>query len=182
MRVDVEQADVGLVDQRRRLKGVLPTFAAHVTARDPPQLVVHQREQLVEGSFIAASPGLEQRRWAGRMFQNALILRRSVPPVAGRWRASGLDPAIMPTISGNADRRTQMSGRAQRAFVISAASLALTAPGVRRDRTEPHRSMGSSRSSRRNGCAGFPNQATQSRYFTGAEQDRLDRQFYPGDS
>jgi len=38
---------------------VFPAFAAHVTARDPPQLVVHQREQLVEGGLVTASPGLE---------------------------------------------------------------------------------------------------------------------------
>ena len=57
--LDIEQADIRFVDERGGLKRVFPAFAAHVTARDPPQLVVHQREQLVEGGLVTGSPGLE---------------------------------------------------------------------------------------------------------------------------
>ena len=37
---------IRFVNQRRRLQSVVDSFAAHVTARQPPQLVVHHRDKL----------------------------------------------------------------------------------------------------------------------------------------
>ncbi len=34
-------------------------FAAHVTASDPPQLVVNERDELIERGPIATAPGQE---------------------------------------------------------------------------------------------------------------------------
>jgi hypothetical protein len=39
----------GLVGERCGLQCVSPPFVPHLTARDPPQLVVHERGQLIQG-------------------------------------------------------------------------------------------------------------------------------------
>jgi hypothetical protein len=71
--LDVEESHVRLVDERRGLQRVFAAFATHVTACDTPQLVVHERDELVECGLIAPPPGQEQRGWTRRLFQNALM-------------------------------------------------------------------------------------------------------------
>src|SRR5215471_2135477 len=71
----IDQAEVGLVDQRGWLQAVAPPLAAHATARDPAQLLVDERNQAVEGSRIAPSPGEQQAGHVRGTTQNARILR-----------------------------------------------------------------------------------------------------------
>ena len=44
---DINQPDVDLVDEGRGLEDVVRTLARHVPFCDAPQLVVHEREQLL---------------------------------------------------------------------------------------------------------------------------------------
>ena len=46
--------------QSRRLEDVSRGFPAEMTARHPPQLLVHQRNQAVEGRSVSLPPGQEQ--------------------------------------------------------------------------------------------------------------------------
>ena len=43
----IDEAHVGLVDERRRLQGVTGALPSHATSRNPTQFVVHERDQLV---------------------------------------------------------------------------------------------------------------------------------------
>lgn len=52
----VYQPDEGFVDQRCCLQGVADSFVRHVAARQPPQLVVDERDQLFQRGLIAAAP------------------------------------------------------------------------------------------------------------------------------
>ena len=47
---------------------MLAAFAAHVTASDPPQLVVNERDELIESGPVASAPGQEQSGWTCRVF------------------------------------------------------------------------------------------------------------------
>jgi hypothetical protein len=53
---DVDQPEVHLVDQRRGLQHVALPFARHVTLRDPAQLPVDERHELLDCGGIAAAP------------------------------------------------------------------------------------------------------------------------------
>ena len=52
----IDQSEVRLVHERRRVQAVPGTFASHAASGDAPQLVVHERDQLVEGGLIARAP------------------------------------------------------------------------------------------------------------------------------
>jgi len=69
--LDVDQADVGLVDERRRLQRVPRTFAAHISPCETTQLGVNQRHEPIERVGLTAAPGQEERRWARRLCRNA---------------------------------------------------------------------------------------------------------------
>ena len=61
------QPQIGLVHQRRGLERVPGPLAAQTARREPAQLVVDQREDLVEHLGAAGAPLLEQERdLAGR--------------------------------------------------------------------------------------------------------------------
>jgi hypothetical protein len=46
---------------------MLAAFAAHVTPSDSPQLVVDERDELIESGAVAAAPGQEQSGWRGHL-------------------------------------------------------------------------------------------------------------------
>ena len=55
-RLPVDQADVGLVDERRRLEAVPDALARHAASRDPVELVMDERNQALEGALVALPP------------------------------------------------------------------------------------------------------------------------------
>jgi len=58
--LQVDEAQVALVDQRRGLQRVVLTLAGHVPPRQPSELFVHERNELVEGLRFAAPPCQEE--------------------------------------------------------------------------------------------------------------------------
>jgi hypothetical protein len=56
---DVDEPQVGLVDERRRLQRVIVAFVAHVPPRNAAELVLDEHDQLIERSRLAASPSQE---------------------------------------------------------------------------------------------------------------------------
>jgi hypothetical protein len=60
--IDLDQAQVDLVHERRRLQRVPGPLPAHVTQRDPAQLLVDQRDQPLEGIGLASAPSKEECR------------------------------------------------------------------------------------------------------------------------
>jgi hypothetical protein len=58
----VNHQQVRLVDEGGRLERVVGALAPEVVAGQPPQLVVDERHQLVEGRAVAAAPLFEQLR------------------------------------------------------------------------------------------------------------------------
>jgi hypothetical protein len=63
-----------LIDERGRLQRVTGAFMAHVVASQLAELVLDEWHQLIDGTAITASPGLEQRGSAQGMIRNDLIL------------------------------------------------------------------------------------------------------------
>jgi hypothetical protein len=57
---------------------VTGAFTAHVAASQLAELVLDERHQLIDGTVITASPGLEQRGGAQGLIQNDLILPLNV--------------------------------------------------------------------------------------------------------
>ena len=103
----LQQSDVRLVDERRRLQGERPPLAAEVPARQPPQLVVDQRHQLGERRAVLPADTLGQRAHA----------------VAGRIaHATGAVHATHMT------RRGTRRGAARRRGARRARTAALTVP------------------------------------------------------
>ena len=58
----IDEPQVCLVDERRRLQGVPQPLAAKLAPRDMAQLAIHERQQLIERTVIPAAPVVEQRR------------------------------------------------------------------------------------------------------------------------
>ena len=58
----IDQAQVGLVDQRGRLEGVSRTLPTQVCRRDPAQLVVDDRRQVLARLLVAFPPIQKQTR------------------------------------------------------------------------------------------------------------------------
>ena len=56
----VAQADIGLVDEGRRLEAVPYALARHAASRDAMELLVDERDQLLEGVLVARSPSEQQ--------------------------------------------------------------------------------------------------------------------------
>jgi hypothetical protein len=56
----IHEADVGLIDQRACLKVVVGALASHVPVRQPAELPVDDRRQLVEGELVSVAPGTEE--------------------------------------------------------------------------------------------------------------------------
>jgi hypothetical protein len=71
----VNQPDEDFVDQRRGLQRVAGTLAIHLPPREPAQLVLHERYQLVEGLSITAAPGLQQCGRVGTWIRDSGLYR-----------------------------------------------------------------------------------------------------------
>ena len=56
----IHQADIGLIDQRGRLKVVVAALASHVAVRQPAELRIDDRRQLAKGELVAVTPGTEK--------------------------------------------------------------------------------------------------------------------------
>lgn len=71
----VDQPQVRLIHEGRGLQTVPAALARHAAPRNPPQLVVYQGDQLVEGGLVAFSPCEEKSGDLVRAAGNAPILR-----------------------------------------------------------------------------------------------------------
>ena len=56
----VDQAHVGLVDQRRRLQRVVRPLPPHVAPSQPMQLGLDERDQAIERRLLPVAPGQQQ--------------------------------------------------------------------------------------------------------------------------
>ena len=56
----IHEPDVGLIDQRACLKVVAGALASHVPVRQPAELRIDDRRQLVEGELVSVTPGTEE--------------------------------------------------------------------------------------------------------------------------
>ena len=61
-RLAVDQADIGLVDERRRLEAVPHALSRHAASRDPVELLMDERDQSLEGVLVALPPLEQQSR------------------------------------------------------------------------------------------------------------------------
>jgi hypothetical protein len=59
---DVDQFEIRLVDERRRLERTPHTLVSHLPPIDAPQLHVDYRDEPLQGDFVALSAGHEQMR------------------------------------------------------------------------------------------------------------------------
>src|SRR5436190_22780541 len=84
-RLSADEADIRLVDERRRLEAVPCAFSRHTASRDPVQLLVDERDQSLEGALVALSPLEEQPGDLRVVIRNSAIL--------------GPSPAISPFVS-----------------------------------------------------------------------------------
>lgn len=57
----IDEAEIRLVNQRGRLKGMAVRFPAHCVRGDTAQLVVYERYELIRRSTVALTPRLEER-------------------------------------------------------------------------------------------------------------------------
>ena len=58
----VDQPQIGFVDQRGGLEGMVAVFLAQITARELAQFLVHQRHELVWRGGVPVAPGEQQAR------------------------------------------------------------------------------------------------------------------------
>ena len=58
--LNVDQPQIGLVHQRRRLKAVAGALSGHEMPGDAVEFTVHERHQTPESVFVALSPGNQQ--------------------------------------------------------------------------------------------------------------------------
>ena len=70
----VDQPQIRLVDERRRLQGMAAPLTLHVARGNAAQLRVDERQQRVERVGLAPVPGQEQRRRVRTCFENSSIL------------------------------------------------------------------------------------------------------------
>ena len=61
----IDEMEVGLVNQRRRLQRVRPTLPAHAGGRTPAQFTVDERYQLLTRVEVTFAPRLKQRGHVG---------------------------------------------------------------------------------------------------------------------
>ena len=57
---DIDELEVGLVDERGGLQGMSDALVAHLAPGDTAQLRVDQRDELLESHFVAVPPREEQ--------------------------------------------------------------------------------------------------------------------------
>ena len=88
---DVDQPEVRLVDERRRLKAVALPFAGHARVGDAVEFPLHERNEPTEGGIVPLAPGEEQRRDVVVGHRNA---RSLLPFLAG----SRFRPEIPPSV------------------------------------------------------------------------------------
>ena len=62
---NVDEADVQLVDEGRRLKSAVRLFAGHVMVGEAVELFVDNRNQLVACRAVARGPSLQERSHCG---------------------------------------------------------------------------------------------------------------------
>ena len=58
----IDESQIGFVDERRRLQSMPHPLAAKLARCDAAQLGIDERQQLIEGTVIPATPIIEQRR------------------------------------------------------------------------------------------------------------------------
>ena len=89
--LDVDEAQIGFVDEGRWLKRVPTAFVAHVLTCDPPQFLVHERNELVQSGLVAAAPGQQQGGGIRRGWSTSHMVSRAGLddlPSASAWRRS----------------------------------------------------------------------------------------------
>ena len=59
-RLAVDQANIRLVDERRRLEAMTHALSRHAASRDPVEFLMDERDQSLEGALVALSPFEEQ--------------------------------------------------------------------------------------------------------------------------
>ena len=57
---DIDELEVGLVDERGGLQGVSDALVAHLAPGDPAKLGVNRRNELLESHFVPVPPREEQ--------------------------------------------------------------------------------------------------------------------------
>ena len=72
--LDVDQAQIGFVDQFGRLHAVVRTIAVQAPAGDALQLIVDERHQRIESRLVSLAPGSEENRHLVGRAQNSCIL------------------------------------------------------------------------------------------------------------
>jgi hypothetical protein len=80
----VDQAEIRFIEQRRRLKGVLGAFSAHVMASQAMQVAVNERCQCFECGLVAPTPGDEQLGYRSARFHLSLAGFYNVWTVVGQ--------------------------------------------------------------------------------------------------
>lgn len=70
----IDQPQVDLIDERRRLKAVPGTLSCHAPSRDLVELPLYERNQLVEGGRVPLTPFQEQCGGLRGMVRNVFIL------------------------------------------------------------------------------------------------------------
>jgi hypothetical protein len=73
--LDVDQAQVRLVHQRRRLKAVTDALSSHASPRDPVKLSFEHRDEPRQRLVVATAPRQEKGRYIGMRSSNARIRR-----------------------------------------------------------------------------------------------------------
>ena len=72
--IGIDQAQVGFIDERRRLQAVPGTLSGHAPSRDLLKLPLYKRDQSVEGSRIALTPFQKQCGGLRGIVRNVAIL------------------------------------------------------------------------------------------------------------
>jgi alpha-D-ribose 1-methylphosphonate 5-triphosphate synthase subunit PhnL len=69
--LDVDQAQIGFVDQFSRLDAVVRALAVQAPAGDVSQLVVDERHQRVQSRLVSLAPSSEEHRHLAGRGQNS---------------------------------------------------------------------------------------------------------------
>ena len=72
--LDIDQAQIGFVDQFGRLHAVVRTLALQAPAGDAPQLVVDERHQRIQSRLVSLAPGSEENGQLVARAQDSCIL------------------------------------------------------------------------------------------------------------
>jgi hypothetical protein len=65
-----DETQVRLVDQRRRLQAMARPLPAHAATCDAMEFLVHERDELLEGSFVAPAPREQEAGHTARIVSN----------------------------------------------------------------------------------------------------------------